>query len=178
MYGCAARHNWSSKESWRCKPTGFVRRSLKIKVFFRRHRKLDYPCKPVFHFPTSHFPISHFRLPTSHVRRFFRVRRGQVSGHSFRCRPKGEPFWGGNLPFVHGTFLFCFALRKPFALFCRAKKGEKTLEAPQAAPLRLELPVVRHWRLPLMSGIALFQVLCRFPYLSGTTALRLAYRLP
>ena len=121
-------------------------------------------------------PRASSRIPN--LRRFFRVRRGQVSGHSFRCRPKGEPFWGGNLPFVHGTFLFCFALRKPFALFCRAKKGEKTLEAPQAAPLRLELPVVRHWRLPLMSGIALFQVLCRFPYLSGTTALRLAYRLP
>ena len=129
------------------------------------------------------FAVRRFAVPRAssripNLRRFFRVRRGQVSGHSFRCRPKGEPFWGGNLPFVHGTFLFCFALRKPFALFCRAKKGEKTLEAPQAAPLRLELPVVRHWRLPLMSGIALFQVLCRFPYLSGTTALRLAYRLP
>ena len=100
------------------------------------------------------------------------------SGALVWLMPGGQPLRAGNFPFVHCTFLFCFAPRKPFALFCRAKKGEKTLEAPQAAPLRLELPVVRHWRLPLMSGIALFQVLCRFPYLSGTTALRLAYRLP
>ena len=42
-------------------------------------------------------------------------------------------------PLVHCTFLFCFAPRKPFALFCRAKKGKKTLEAPQAALLRLVL---------------------------------------
>ena len=38
--------------------------------------------------------------------------------------------------------------------------------------------VARYWRLPLMSGIALFQVLCRFPDLSGATTLRLEYRLP
>ena len=38
--------------------------------------------------------------------------------------------------------------------------------------------VARYWRLPLMSGVALFQVLCRFPDLSVTTALRLEYRLP
>ena len=38
--------------------------------------------------------------------------------------------------------------------------------------------VARYWRLPLMSGVALFQVLCRFPDLSVTTALRLEFRLP
>ena len=93
--------------------------------------------------------------------------------------PGGQPLWAGNFPFVPCTFLFCFAPRKPFALFCRARKYQKTLEAPQAALLRLVLPgSKRYWRLPLMSGIALFQVLCRFPDLSVTTALRLEFRLP
>ena len=54
--------------------------------------------------------------------------------------PGGQPLWAGNFPFVHCTFLFCFAPRKPFALFCRAKKGQKTREAPQAALLCLVLP--------------------------------------
>lgn len=157
----------------------FSRRNCSCSGKVFRRKRGAHGCRGgLFFYVVRRFAVLRVPYRNPNLRRFFRVRRGQVSGHSFRCRPKGEPFWGGNLPFVHGTFLFCFALRKPFALFCRAKKGEKTLEAPQAAPLRLELPVVRHWRLPLMSGIALFQVLCRFPYLSGTTALRLAYRLP
>ena len=101
------------------------------------------------------------------------------SGALVSLMPGGQPLWAGNFPFVRCTFLFCFAPRKPFALFCRAKKCQKTLEAPQAALLRLVLPgSERYWRLPLMSGIALFQVLCRFPDLSGATALRLKCRLP
>ena len=62
------------------------------------------------------------------------------SGALVWLMPGGQPLWAGNFPFVHCTFLFCFAPRKRFALFCRAKKYQKTLEAPQAARLRLVLP--------------------------------------
>ena len=98
------------------------------------------------------------------------------SGALVSLMPGGQPLRAGNFPFVHCTFLFCFAPRKPFALFCRAKKFKKRWKLHRRRFYAWYYQVARYWRLPLMSGIALFQVLCRFPDLRGATALRLKCR--